>query len=137
MLLLDIQQRPTPVGASEDEIRRQDPAFHHPFNKVYADWLGAPLRAHCHDHLSHEFSLQLVTHCLIPGSYQMDAIATVRTRSHTERRFSMFRFKRYDEALLAESLSRFGWEKLITLPIGESERAPVAMLLVKGPRNNS
>ena len=131
MLLLDFQQRPSPVGASEDEIRRQDPAFHHPFNKVYADWLGAPLRAHCQDHLSHEFSLQLVNHCLIPGSYQMDAIANVRTRSHAERRFSMFRFKRYDEALLAETLARFGWEKLMALPIGESDRAPVAMLLVK------
>ena len=112
-------------------IRRQDPAFRNLFPKVHADWLGAPLRAHCHDHLSHEFSLQLVNHCLIPGSYQMDAIATVRTRSHAERRFSMFRFKRYDEALLAESLARFGWEKLVALPIGESERAPVAMLLVK------
>ena len=72
-----------------------------------------------------------MNHSLIPGSYQMDAIATVRTRSHAERRFSMFRFKRYDEALLAESLARFGWEKLVSLPIGESDRAPVAMLLVK------
>ena len=48
--------------------------------------------------LSHEFSLQFVNHCLIPGSYQMDAIAAVRTRSHAERRFSTFRLKRYDEA---------------------------------------
>jgi len=29
-------------------------------------------------------------------------------RSHAERRFSMFRFKRYDEAFLAESLVSFG-----------------------------
>ena len=74
-----------------------------------------------------------MNHSLIPGSYQMDAIATVRTRSHAERLFSMFRFKRYDEALLAETLARFGWVKLVALPIGESDRAPVAMLLVKGP----
>ena len=112
-------------------MRRQDPACHHPFNKVYADWLGAPFRAHCLNYLSHEFALQLVNHSLIPGSYQMDAIATVRTRSQADRRFSMFRFKRYDEALLAESLARFGWEKLVSLPIGESDRAPVARLLVK------
>jgi hypothetical protein len=72
-----------------------------------------------------------VTQCLIPGSYALDAVATVRTKNQTERRFSMFRFKRYDEALLTESLTRFGWEKLVSLPIGESERAPVAMLLVK------
>ena len=72
-----------------------------------------------------------MNHCLIPGSYQMDAIANVRTRSHADRRFSMFRFKRYDEVLLAETLARFGWEKLVARPIGESDRAPVAMLLVK------
>ncbi len=72
-----------------------------------------------------------MNHCRIPGNYQMDAIATVRTRSHAERRFSKFRIKRHDEALLAEPLARFGWEKLVALPIGESDRAPVAMLLVK------
>ena len=72
-----------------------------------------------------------MTHRLIPGSYQLDAIATVRTRSHAERRFSMFRFKRYDEALLAEPLVRVGWEKLVELPIGDSDRAPVSMLLAK------
>ena len=43
----------------------------------------------------------------------------------------MFRFKRYYETLLAEALARFGWEKLVTRPIGDSDRAPVAKLLVK------
>ena len=37
-----------------------------------------------------------MNHCLIPGSYQMDATATVRTRSQAKRYFSMVR--------------RFGWE---------------------------
>ncbi len=131
MLILDFQQRHAPVGAGEAEIRRQEPAFLHPFKKATADFLGTPLRAHCHDYVGHEFAFQLVNHCLVPGSYALDAVATVRTRSQAERRFSMFRFKRYDEALLAESLTRFGWEKLVCLPIGESDRAPMAMLLVK------
>ena len=61
----------------------------------------------------------------------MDALATVRTGSHAERRFSMFRFKRYDEALLAESLARFGWDKVVAPAIGDSDRATVAMLVVK------
>jgi transcriptional regulator with XRE-family HTH domain len=131
MLLLDFQQRPSAVGASDEEIRRLDPVFRNPFPQAHAEWLGAPLRAHCLDCTGHDFAFELVTHTLIPGSYALDAVATVRTRSQAERRFSMFRFKRYDEALLAESLARFGWEKLISLPIGESDRAPVAMLLVK------
>ena len=131
MLLLDFQQRHSPVGTSESEIRRQDPAFQHPFKKGTAEWLGTPLVAHCREYVSHDFSIHLVSQCLIPGSYALDAVATVRTRSQAERRFSMFRFKRYDEGLLAESLARFGWEKLVCLPIGESDRAPMAMLLVK------
>jgi transcriptional regulator with XRE-family HTH domain len=131
MLLLDFQQRPSPAGASEHEIRQQESAFQHPFKKATADFLGTPIRAHCRDYESHDFALQLVTHCQMPGSYALDAVATVRTRNQSERRFSMFRFKRYDEGLLTESLARFGWEKLVCLPIGESDRAPMAMLLVK------
>ena len=130
-LLLDFQQRTTPATASEQDIRSHDPALRVALPKAYAEFLAAPIRTHCHDYLSHDFSLRLDTQCLIPGSYALDAVATVRTRSQVERRFSMFRFKRYDEALLAETLARFGWEKLVSLPIGESERAPVAMLLVK------
>ena len=131
MLLLDFQQRPSMVGASDEEIRRLDPVFRNPFPQAHAEWLGAPLRAHCLDCTGHDFAFELVTHTLIPGSYALDAVATVRTRSQAERRFSMFRFKRYDEALLTESLARFGWEKIVCLPIGESDRAPMAMLLVK------
>lgn len=41
----------------------------------------------------------------------------------------MFRFKH--EALLAISQARFGWEKLICLPTGESDTEPMAMLLMK------
>ena len=131
LLLLDFQQRTTPATASEQDIHSHDPALRASLPKAYAEFLAAPIRTHCHDYLSHDFSLRLDTQCLIPGSYALDAVATVRTRSQAERRFSMFRFKRYDEALLAESLARFGWEKLVSLPIGESDRAPVAMLLVK------
>ena len=130
-LLLDVARRQVPVGASEADLLRLDPAFHSPFQTPHEVWLGGPLRTHCHDYLSHEFQLRLDAQCPIPGSYALDAIATVRTRSQSERRFSMFRFKRYDEHQLAESLARFGWECLLSLPIGPQERAPIAMLLVK------
>ena len=131
MLLLDFQQRPSAVGASDEEVRRLDPVFRNPFPQAHAEWLGAPLRAHCLEYSGHDFAFELMNHSLIPGSYALDAVATVRTRNQSERRFSMFRFKRYDEGLLTESLARFGWEKLVCLPIGESDRAPMAMLLVK------
>jgi hypothetical protein len=45
MLRLDFQQRHSPEGASELELRRLDPACQHPFKKATADWLGVPLMA--------------------------------------------------------------------------------------------
>ena len=67
----------------------------------------------------------------VAGSYQLDAIAfTVRTRSHAERRF-MFRFKRYDETCSpAKPSPLLAGKKLVARQIGESDRAPVAMLLL-------
>lgn len=130
-LILDLQQRRIPLNANEQEIRRLDPAFSAPFPKPHADWLGAPLRTHCPELVYCEFSLGLETQCPIPGSYALDAVAMVRTRSQPERRFSMFRFKRYDEELLVQSLARHGWEKLAALSFGASEKATVTMLLVK------
>ena len=86
---------------------------------------------HCPTVLKCEFSYVLETQCPIPGSYALDAVATVKTRDQVERRFSMFRFKSYDEPKLVQSLARFGWECLLSLPIGPQEHAPLAMLLMK------
>ena len=130
-LLLDIRRRQAPIDASDAEIRRADLACHSPFSKVYAEFLGTPIRMHCQDLISCEFAFGLETQCPIPGSYALDAVATVKTRDHGERRFSMFRFKSYDEPKLIQSLARFGWECLLSLPIGPQDHAPLAMLLVK------
>ena len=131
LLLLDIRQRQAPTTATEAEIRRTDFVLRGPFSKTHADWLGTPIRSHCRDLVSCEFSMELDTQCPIPGSYALDAVATVKTRDQAERRFSMFRFKSYDEALLVQSFARLGWECLQSLPIGPQEHAPLAMLLMK------
>jgi hypothetical protein len=73
----------------------------------------------------------LETQCPVPGSYALDAVATIRSRNHSERRFSMFRFKRYDEDKLIQTMARYGWEKKASLSFGASQKATVAMLLVK------
>ena len=75
--------------------------------------------------------MDLDSHCPIPGSYALDAVATVKTKDQRVRRFSMARIKSYDPQLLCDMLARFGWECLLSLPIGPQERAPLAMLLVK------
>jgi DNA-binding XRE family transcriptional regulator len=130
-LVLDIRQRQAAPDASEAEIRRADFVLRGPFSKTHADWLSTPIRTHCPDLVSCEFAMELETQCPIPGSYALDAVATVKTRDRGERRFSMFRFKSYDQAMLVQSLARFGWECLLSLPIGPQEHAPLAMLMMK------
>ena len=130
-LILDIRRRQASLDASEDTIRKADPVLRGAFPKANAEFLSTPLRMHCPDLVSYDFSYALETQCPIPGSYALDAVATVRAKGQTERRFSMFRFKSYDEQKLVQSLARFGWECLLSLPIGPQDHAPLAMLLVK------
>ena len=130
-LVLDFQQRRTPIDATSEQIRRHDPGFSAPFPKAHAEWIGAPIRMHCQDLISYEFNMRLDTEYPVIGSYAVDAVATVRTKNQPERRFSMFRFKRYDEEKLTQSFARFGWEKLASFAFGVTEKSTVTMLLVK------
>lgn len=131
LLLLDVRSRQAPLGCTEEDILRLDPAFQGAFHKAHAEWLSTPIRMHCQDLTSCDFKMELETQCSIPGSYALDAVATVKARNQSDRRFSMFRFKSYDEGLLIKTLSRFGWECLLSLPIGPQEHAPLALLLQK------
>ena len=131
LLILDIRSRQAPLGASSDEIRQSDYGLCRPFSKAHSDWLGTPIRMHCPDLVSCEFSMDLDMHCPIPGSYALEAVATIKTKDQRVRRFSMARIKSYDQQLLCETLARFGWECLQPLPIGPQEHAPLAMLLMK------
>ncbi len=131
-LVLDVHRAYSPPNDPE-LIRRTDPLLRSPLPRAYAEWLSSPIRRHCKDVRSIEFSLGLDTHAIIPGSYGVDAIASVQAgdRSAT-RRFVMFRWKRYDVAQLAQSLARIGWASIATLPCGTpAGEQTVAMLFRK------
>ncbi|HRI48936.1 MAG TPA: L-histidine N(alpha)-methyltransferase [Pseudomonadota bacterium] len=131
LLVLDVQQAHGPADNPE-EIRRRDPGLLQPFSKIHAEWLAGPIYRHCKDVVGVEFSMQLDTQCPLPGSYALDAIATVKTTGRPEKRFSMFRFKRYDVAKLAQCLAETGWEQLAALPSdGAANRSGVTMLFCK------
>lgn len=129
-LVLDIQQRTSPASATEAEIRQSDPALSSPYPVSKEEWLSTPLRIHCPDLTSCRFSLELEMPCPIPGSYMLDNIATVRVKGQPEKRFSIFRHKRYDAELLKRALLRFGWECVTSIAFGP-DKAAVALLLVK------
>ncbi len=130
-LIVDFQKRHCELNASDSEIMRRDPALNCPFPESRAKWLEVPLKAHVPDLISSRFSAELSTaQCPIPHSYMLENIATVKVRGQQEKRFSMLRVKRYDEASLTRSLARFGWHCVESVEFGP-EKNTVAMLLVK------
>ena len=81
--------------------------------------------------LSVEFHWNLDTQCPVPGSYALDAVATVQSRGRADRQFSLFRFRRYDPSKLAECLSGLGWEEIGVMPYGGADQPASLRLFCK------
>ena len=88
---------------------------------AHAAWLSGPIWRHCKDVLSVEFHWNLDTQCPVPGSYALDAVATVQSRGRADRQFSLFRFRRYEPSKLAECLSSLGWDEIGAMPYGGAD----------------
>ncbi len=127
-LVMDVQLA---RGNVEDlaSIHENDPALLTPFPKLYSDWLSGPIYRCCPDVASVDFSMRLDTQCPVPGSYAVEAVATVRSNQRSTRQFSMFRFKRYELARLSECMKRLGWEPLLSLPFGVGTEKSACLLL--------
>jgi transcriptional regulator with XRE-family HTH domain len=128
LLLLDVQQTRAPA-AHPEEIRRREPALTNPLPKADAEWLSGPIYRHCRGVVGVDFAVELETQCAMPGSYALDILATVKATGFPDRRFSIFRVKRYDTAMLAQCLARLGWEQLTELPSGITKDSPSCVTL--------
>ena len=96
-----------------------------------AAWLSGPIWRHCKDVVLVDFHWNLDTHCPLPGSYSLDAIATVQLRSCAERQFSMFRFRRYAPDKVAECLLGLGWDEIAVMPFGSTDHPSSLRLFCK------
>jgi transcriptional regulator with XRE-family HTH domain len=111
LLLLDVPL----VGAAGNqpgELRQCDKLFAEGVPPQYAAWLGGPIWRHTRGVTGIDFSWEVETRCSVPGSYALLAMAALRASSRVDRRFSLFRFSRYDPAKLAVCLSEIGWEEM-------------------------
>jgi hypothetical protein len=111
LLLLDVPL----VGAAGDqpaELRQCDKLLADGVPPPYAAWLGGPIWRHAREVTGIDFSWEVETRCSVPGSYALLAVAAVRASKRGDRRFSLFRFSRYDPAKLAVCLSEIGWEEM-------------------------
>ena len=74
---------------------------------------------------------ELDTRCPVPGSYGLDFIATAKMQSGApERRFLMFRTRRYDPEKLAGSLTAVGWHLDLVIPYGHGDDGKPTMALM-------
>lgn len=117
LLLLDIPTACAP-STKPEEILRRDSLLTAGVSPQLATWLGGPLWRHCTGTQSVDFHFSLDTHCPVPGSYALHAIATVKAPPRGDRRFSMFRFTRYDPDQLAQCLREIGWDEIGALAYG-------------------
>ena len=83
-------------SSDAEEIRRKDPAFHHPMPEAHRRWLSGPY----HSVLPGEFrTLNSPTAGLqspLAGSYGIQCWARARFIGNQTRDFHMFNFRRYD-----------------------------------------
>ncbi len=129
LLLMDVDLARAPAD-QPDAIRRQDHALQNGMKPAHVEWLGGPLLRYCQGAVDVKFRYELETNCPVPGSYCLDAMATVTGADKRERRFSVFRFKRYDLERLTKLLASHGWQLLAQLPHGVENGKPVQMVML-------
>ena len=130
LLLLDMQ---VARGSVDDpaEIKKRDKTWSSGVSPAHAAWLSGPIWRHCKDVLSVEFHWNLDTQCPVPGSYALDAVATVQSRGRADRQFSLFRFRRYEPSKLAECLAGLGWDEIGLMPYGGADQPASLRLFCK------
>lgn len=117
LLLLDVPL----VGAAGDrpaEAGQVDKLLAEGVPQQYTAWLGGPIWRHTREVTGIDFSWEVETRCSVPSSYALLAMAEVRASNRGERRFSLFRFSRYEPGKLAVCLSEIGWEEIGAVSYG-------------------
>ena len=131
LFLCDVNITRAPAGDRE-KILRLDPVGDGKMRPSHAAWLGGIIRRNCHGADEIKFRWELTPHGGVPGSYGFDAIATVKMRSsEPDRRFLMFRGRRYDPKLLSTSLSEVGWNTIERIDYGTDGKKTMSLLLLQ------
>ncbi len=114
-----------------DVIIRTEPALQKPISVAHKNWLSDPIYRHCKEVTDVELHLELNTSCPVPGSYALEAIATVKLTGRRQKVFSMHRWRKYNPKLLSEHLKTMGWETLALLPSGSSAKNQASVLVLR------
>lgn len=130
LLVLDF----TTAYGSPDQpaaVREREPVLVKGAPPSHVDWLTGPVLRHCRGAQSVHMSVELLPHCLVPGSYELGFTARVAMADRTERRFMVGRLKRYEPQGLAQCLRGLGWEPVLTKLYGPAGANTAAVMLLQ------
>jgi len=102
-----------------------------PLPAKYVYWMAGPIRLRTLGLYSVRSETRLNVHCPVPGSYEVLCIIIATMRDRQERRFQMWRVKRYEAAGLSQCLDDLGWETLATLKYGPGGEKTAAVMLLR------
>lgn len=130
LLLLDVQKTWAPARDLK-AIRRDDPIFRNPIHPVAERWLSGPILRHCRAAREVRFELAPHNRCTLAGSYEITFCATATLDDGRERRFEVFRVRRYDVPKLTTELDDLGWRCVFTTLYGPAPEHMALLLLQK------
>jgi len=110
-------------------VRAADPIFSRQLPPSVERWLTGPVRRHCQGNAGVKLEVEASNRCRIPGSYELNFIATATLPDGGSRRFLACRGKRYDLPQLGEALREVGWEPVRVLPFGPEPQRCALLLL--------
>ena len=131
LFLCDVSVAHFPA-TDRESIRTKDPGMQGRFSPVYEAWLGGVIHRYCKAVDDVKLTKELAPLGGVPGSYGFDAIATVKMRDRQpDRRFLMWRIRRYDPKLLSDCLADLGWKTIERFDYGPSGKKQLSMLLLE------
>ena len=131
LFLLDVLMALAPA-TDREQIRRVDPGASGKVRPSHATWLSGVVRRYCDNADQIKLTGELAPLGGVPGSYGFDAIATVTMRDRQpDRRFLLFRVRRYDPKLLTDCLAELGWKLVERIDYGRGNQKTMALLLLQ------
>ncbi len=131
LFLFDLQIARAPASERQ-KILKLDPIGNGKLRPTHVNWLSGPIRRYCQGVEDVELRWELAPSGGVPGSYGFDAIARVKMRDgRPDRRFLMWRVRRYDPKLLSESLAELGWKTIERIDYGPDGKKSMALLLLQ------
>lgn len=129
LLLADFTLAYAPASQPE-LIRELDPALKQEMPESVCSWLSGPFRRNGNPRQV-SGTYQLNADCSVPGSYSLDAQLKVVESSGQERKFVVWRVKRYEPEQLTEWLAQRGWQRIYFSQFGHHGRNQMGLMLLQ------